>query len=299
MRAIGAIPDEEAARRFAEHLFALKITAEIRLSTDRGFLVWVHRDDQLAQARAELERFLLNPNDETYRRSSELAEALRDEEEEKDREFQKNYRQMTHTDLKFSRAIATPVLIAVAVGIYAAEMMSPDLPIRDWLFINGETQDGRSARQDILPSVRSGEIWRLWTPALLHFTPFHLLFNILGLHGLGSAIEGRIGTKRMIGLVLIVGIASHVSQYFWAGSRFGGLSGVVCGLFGYVWMKSVFDRRSSLALDQRTVVYYLAFLVIAALGYFGPIANVAHFVGLGVGMAIGVAGPMSDRWGRR
>src|SRR5690606_15962661 len=67
---------------------------------------------------------------------------------------------------------------------------------------------------------------------------------------------------------------------------FLGMSGVVFGLFGFVWMRSRFVPRSQFLMPRDLVVWMLGWLVICTTGFVGPIANVAHGVGLLVGMAV-------------
>ena len=67
---------------------------------------------------------------------------------------------------------------------------------------------------------------------------------------------------------------------------FGGMSGVVYGLFGYVWIKSTFCPEPGFATSQGTVIILLGWLFLCMTGAIGPIANIAHVVGLVVGMAV-------------
>ena len=46
------------------------------------------------------------------------------------------------------------------------------------------------------------------------------------------------------GLVLVIAALSNLGQYFVSGPNFCGISGVVYGLFGYIWMKGRFDPAS-------------------------------------------------------
>jgi GlpG protein len=61
------------------------------------------------------------------------------------------------------------------------------------------------------------------------------------------------------------------------------MSGVVYGLFGYVWIRSVFNPIPGLHLSQANVIILLGWLFLCMTGVMGPIANVAHVVGLVVG----------------
>ena len=92
-----------------------------------------------------------------------------------------------------------------------------------------------------------------------------------------SRLEGRCRV-----VVLVVAVASNLGQYLHTGSpMFGGMSGVVYGLFGYVWMKSRYDPGAGMYLHRYTVVVMLVWFVACYTNLLGSIANTAHAVGLG------------------
>ena len=74
---------------------------------------------------------------------------------------------------------------------------------------------------------------------------------------------------------------------------FAGLSGVVFGLLGYLWMKSRFDPASGLYINRGTVFMAVTFLGLGFAGAFNVgdvrIANWAHGVGFATGILIGWA----------
>jgi GlpG protein len=150
-------------------------------------------------------------------------------------------------------------------------------------------------------AVGRGEVWRLITPIFLHFGPIHLLFNLAMLVQLGGIVETRRGPWRFLLFVVTCAVVSNVAQYYlgrpqlngylWfkPNALFGGMSGVLYGLFGYVWMKSRFAPDLGMTLGSRTVVAMLIWLVICTTGAFGPIANGAHAAGLIFGIVVGAA----------
>jgi GlpG protein len=147
---------------------------------------------------------------------------------------------------------------------------------------------------DGLAEIRAGEVWRLFTPAFIHFGVAHLLFNMLGLQSLGSAVEMQSGRRFYIALVALLALATNLAQYIAEGPRFGGMSGVVYGLFTYIWLRSVSDPASGFYMPRETIVTALVWFVACLTGYLGAIANTAHFVGLVLGAICGlVAGRVS------
>lgn len=137
-----------------------------------------------------------------------------------------------------------------------------------------------------------GEWWRLVTPAFLHFGIMHIVFNLLWWWELGSLIEKEQSSWRLLALTAVIILVSNGAQYLSYGTGFGGLSGVVYGLVGYLWLYPFADPNAPFRLRTGIVVFMLAWL---ALGYtgifdaiFGKISNDGHLSGLLVGAALGV-----------
>ncbi len=85
--------------------------------------------------------------------------------------------------------------------------------------------------------IRQGEVWRLFTPCLLHRGFLHILFNMAWLWILGKQIEERAGKLRLLVLIIITAVVSDVTQYLISGPFFLGFSGVVVGMAGFIWMR--------------------------------------------------------------
>jgi GlpG protein len=78
-----------------------------------------------------------------------------------------------------------------------------------------------------------------------------------------------------------------IVQYAIVGSDFGGMSGVVYALVGYVWMRGKYDRGSGLFIDRTNLMISLIWLVLCFTGAMGAVANFAHLAGLIAGTAWG------------
>lgn len=138
-----------------------------------------------------------------------------------------------------------------------------------------------------LPHILQGEVWRLITPIFIHYGELHLLFNMLWLFELGSAIELRQKSPRLGLLVGVIGILSNIGQYLWSGFGFGGMSGVVYGLLGYFWVQSKLNPGFGLVLNKFVVYMMMIWFVLCWTGLLGAIANMAHTIGLLAGLLLG------------
>ena len=139
-----------------------------------------------------------------------------------------------------------------------------------------------------------GEFWRLLTPIFLHFGLAHLAFNLLWLAILGSRIEQLSGSLHLLMVVVASGVFSNMIQAGWDGSSlFGGMSGVVYALLGYIWIKGRFVPEPALQLPAGVLGFMLIWLVVGMSGLLElvlgvGIANVAYFGGFGIGLLLGL-----------
>lgn len=141
--------------------------------------------------------------------------------------------------------------------------------------------------------IRQGEIWRLYTPVLLHGGWLHILFNMAWVWLLGRQIEQRIGIFRYLILSLMIGVIANVAQYIMSGPEFLGYSGIVMGMVGFIWMRQKMAPWEGYPLNPtivRFIVIYVAILLVlemVSLGLdffhvtelYANIANTAHIVG--------------------
>ncbi len=158
-------------------------------------------------------------------------------------------------------------------------------------------QGGYLLTNGLSETFSSFQLWRLFTPAFLHFSPPHLLFNLLWIWVVGSRIEFAQGHRSLLLLVLFSGVVSNLAQFWHTGPMFGGMSGVVFALFAYAWLWDRLMPSRPLGIPPAMMGFMLLWLalgytgMLSALG-FGNIANTAHLAGLVAGL---VFVPM-DRW---
>ncbi|MEL0657596.1 rhomboid family intramembrane serine protease GlpG [Psychromonas arctica] len=129
--------------------------------------------------------------------------------------------------------------------------------------------------------------WRFITPAFLHFSLLHIVFNSLWWWQLGGMVEKKQGKQRLFILFLFSAIASNLAQFFLVGPYFGGLSGVVYALVGYCWLYGLMNKGSQVHLPNSMFSFLLGWLVLGFIDILPVnIANYAHLVGLLAGLLL-------------
>jgi GlpG protein len=289
MRQIGQLPDAAQARRFGDHLTARRIRHEIE-PDDSVWLIWIHDDEQVADAREELARFIAAPEAAEFRSAGAEAARIRTAAAEELARYRQRLRSRRAIFPKFGPhgvGLLTFGLVALCIVVALLSNLGTD----DQYARKMVLADPDRANGTFLPEVRAGEYWRLITPILLHFGPAHLIFNLMWLYQLGSMIEGRLGVATFGALVLVGGTVPLIGQYLVNGlttpGLVGGMSGVVYALGGFAWMRGRHDPASGVSLSQASWVIMLLWLVVCYAGWMGRVANTAHLVGLVVGLIWG------------
>lgn len=290
MRLIGHLPEETSARTFGDYLYVQGVENNVEEDPGHGWALWIVDEDKISQATELLAKFLASPADPKYQSQAKGASQLRSREEKAQVEWQKRLRQRRHLfrplrDYGFG--VVTYALIVISAGVFLYSKFGTETERVSALFMTGiEHSDDYITWVKGLPEIRHGEIWRLFTPMFIHMTVLHIIFNMLWLRDLGSMVEARQSPWYLLGLVLGFAALSNLAQYAWAGPSFGGMSGVVYGLLGYVWVRGKVDPGSGLYLHQSTVTMMLIWLGIGFLGVF-HMANGAHLGGLVAGVGWG------------
>ena len=288
MRQIGHINDEKQARHFADHLVASRIRNEIE-PEGGAWAIWILDEEQVEGARIRLERFRSNPDAPEFRAAHAKAAEARAEEAQDMADYRRRVRTRGNIFPKFGGYGVGPltfglILLCVAFAVYSKLGYDLDV-VRRFVLADPENANGT-----LLPEVRAGQYYRLLSPAFIHFGPLHLLFNLMWLYQLGSMIEARRGTLTLALLVILTAVGPFLAEYLWRGPAFvGGMSGVIYGLAGYIWMRGKYDVASGLFLDRTSIQWLLIWLVICSTGAVGHVANVAHLAGLIIGVVWGRA----------
>lgn len=277
MVAIGRIGPEQAARLFADYLMTRGIPVHLEADGDACVLFATH-PDQADTIRAELSEFLAHPDAPRYQAAAWQAGRTKPSGS-------------GHAwDLSHWLGRAGPVTKTIAVIAIAMTLLTAfgdnERMLRYFLISNYPTG---------LFEIRAGQIYRLLTPIFLHFQIIHILFNLMWLWDLGGVLERRFSGRYLLLLIGLIGIASNLAQYLTAGPYFGGLSGVVYGLLGFIWLRAHFDPDSGLRMPPAVVSLMLGWLVLCFTGLLGPVANAAHLAGLCAGALAGWLSALTRR----
>ena len=288
MRMIGHIPDKALAAVFSDYLYVNGINNQVEQEKER-WIVWIHSEDDLEKAKSLLEGFLANPHDPKYRNNAAQASKLKSQEREEQERAAKRYFDRERTfrrGIIFGMGPVTIFLIAASILVTVSYSFNINWPEIEHAIIFSNYFRGA-------PEVLRGQFWRLITPIFIHanilhgFGVLHILFNALWLQSLGGAVESSLGSRWLFLFTVIVASLSNTAQYLMSGPFFGGLSGVVYALLGFIWIKAKFDPRAHLALHPQTVSMMIIWLFLCLFNVIPNVANTVHVVGLLSGMAWG------------
>ncbi|MGY4489925.1 rhomboid family intramembrane serine protease [Pseudomonas sp. TE3610] len=190
---------------------------------------------------------------------------------------------------------ATALVLVLCLIVAGLTYLGDNLATLHWLTFQDFSFDSENLY--FLPlgaSLDAGQWWRLFTPMLLHFGVLHLAMNALWYWELGKRIEILQGRINLIGLTLLFSLVSNTAQYWYSGpTLFGGLSGVLYGLLGHVFVYQWLAPNNVYRMPRSVMVMMLVWLVICMtplISMFGQIANAAHVGGLLVGCLTGLLG---------
>ena len=97
--------------------------------------------------------------------------------------------------------------------------------------------------------ILAGEFWRLFTPALLHSSLIHLMFNMYALSILGRQVEPFYGKWRFLLLYLIGAFGGNVLSFVLSSFNSLGASTAIFGLLAaeavFIWQnRQIFGKQS-------------------------------------------------------
>ena len=259
------IKDKNIGLLFSHYLLSLGQQVELKFIEGKGHVVFCLESD-IPQIKAEFTEFIANPHENKYQQAawdSGKTIKLKKEDFTLLNSFKQSF--LAHA------GYATLVVFVICWVVF----LGSELGWAQSLF------NALHFYPQLSVDVFLSEPLRLIGPALFHFSWLHIVFNTMWWWQLGGSIEKQLGKVTLINLFFISAIASNVGQYLVTGPNFGGLSGVVYALVGFVWWFGYLAPEQGLSLSKPLVGFLLFWL---ALGFVDllPVnmANTAHLVGL-------------------
>ena len=180
----------------------------------------------------------------------------------------------------------TFTIIGVTVFIYLLQLASEfllqlDLPVAFFAKANS--------------LIREGQLWRFLTPALVHGSPPHILFNMYALLSFGTGLERHFGHGRFLLLYALGAFSGNVMSFLLSSGISVGASTAVFGLVGAEGI-FLYQNRRLFAGQFRNAIGNIVFIIAVNLfiGFSTPnIDNVGHVGGLvGGSIFTFLAGPV-------
>jgi GlpG protein len=263
-KALVHIKQHNIALLFANYLTSIGINVKVE-QEQQGFALYCLEED-FSRVKIIFEEFIQNPQQSKYQQaawqSAEVTKVVASGPAFVDvfkQQFLSHAGMVTLTVFALCWAIFIASLLGWARPIFNAVQFYPTLSL-DALIANP---------------------FKLIGPALFHFSWLHIVFNTMWWWQLGGSIEKNLGKVILINLFLISAIASNLAQFLVSGAGFGGLSGVVYGVVGFVWWMGWLAPEKGLSLSKAIIGFLLFWLM---LGYADVLpvnmANTAHLVGL-------------------
>jgi GlpG protein len=188
------------------------------------------------------------------------------------------------------RGPVTYVITISCIVLYVLSFSEMGKNLQDAMFF-GRPESG------FMYEIAHGQIWRLLAPIFIHLSIFHILFNMLWFKDMGYLIENYFGKNNLLVLIIISGIVSNLCQYFVSGPQFGGMSGVLYAMLGFIWVFKNIHQEFEYSLPARDITIMIGWLLLCLTGFLGPIANTAHAGGLFVGMLFALF-KAPEKWGQ-
>lgn len=289
MRLLTTVTTRAEAQTLGDALYSDGVATTVKETRDGAFAVWVHDEEQMDKAKSFLGGF--DPNASRFADMAKQARVQKRQEAKADEALRartEKIRQQIQAKQDMRIGTVTAGLIVISVVVFFLTGMGEKIDVvRLFTFVPLTPVKG-----GYVPGNTSAILeqpWRLITPMFLHFGFLHIFFNCWWLKDLGTAIERVFSARYLLIFVLTVAVFSHVLEFVMSGPRiFGGMSGVVYGLFAFIWIRGRLDPSFPYHMPQQLVTFMLIWLGLGFTGWVGPIANWVHSGGLIVGAAWGV-----------
>lgn len=254
------------AQAFIDYMASRGIPVDMMPEGGGMFAVWLKDNQYQIEAESELQHFLQDPNNKKYQAASwDMADSRT-----------RKFAYQTPGLLNMVKAKAGPftlLIMMATIVIYAALQL-------------GFAEVVFSSLHFPAFDEQRYQLWRWFSHALLHFSTVHIAFNLLWWWQLGGDIEKHSGTLKLLQISLLSAAVSGAGQFWVEDANFGGLSGVVYALLGYIWITGQLAPEKNLSLPKPIVGFMLVWLVLGFVQPYMAIANTAHLAGLICGVAL-------------
>lgn len=229
--------------------------------------------------------------------------------------------QQAHLELTTQRPVVTYVLVGVTLLVFLVEQFANTNPLRELLapllsqVISPQVEEVLRARglfvgvaqllqspdwnlllllgAKINPLIEIGQVWRLFTPALLHSSFIQVGFNMFALYSFGAALEPFYGRQRFLALYWLAVFGGNVLSFLFSNLV---SNGAATGVFGLVAAQGVFLYQNRAIFGTRGRTNLIILMVVIGLnlllGTLPGFDNWASVGGLMAGLAFAwSAGP--------
>ena len=260
------LDDPRRAQAFVDYLAELGLHCELTQDDDGHVHLWLVDESRFEEAHREVKRFLAEPFHPRYQEASW-------KRGDSHAHFNDGPRQTGWvSDLLRQTGPVNLLVLLACLLIYGLSWLG--LPMFGVLSFPAHPGD-----------LLGVEFWRALTPALMHFSLMHLVFNLFWWWYLGGMVERRLGSGKLLVLLLVAAVLPNLLQFWASGPRFGGLSGVVYALLAYVWFSGRLSPARGIGLPDGMAVFMVVWLVLGFADMLGtPVANMAHLGGALIGL---------------
>ncbi len=292
MRKVASLEDIQKAEIFRWYLISQNIETKIEEDGETSLDVWIFKDQDWQKALEFYERFKTAEDLSLFEKSAEaIRKTWRPLIQEKKAES-------SHRTIAIGHApYGTYTLMALSAVFFLMHFLDKDRWLMRHLMIS-EDMLASSLGIKSFRELFSGQIWRVYTPIFIHTDFFHIAFNMLWLYQFGRSVEEALGTFRFLFLTLFLAIPANIVFYLVSGPFFGGMSGVVYGLFFYMWATERYSLQTPYRMEPQLFTFFIVFYVVCwVLSVVGMhIANSIHGVGALCGVIAAYVG--SGHWKR-
>jgi len=293
MRLVGITNEASRAEGFANFLQDLG-TASVVRPENSGFGIWVIDEDRLPGAKKEWTRFVENPGHPDF--LTGLPRAL-PEMVEQEPTAQTTPSGALSADAKAAAQRGetsvrqpTPTTLMIAIAMISVSVLTKFGDDKNDLF--WRLTFGPEIADQKVGAFDPKDVWRAITPIFLHLSVIQFLFYLLMFQEMAGQVEQRLGRAKLIFLVMIFSFVSNMAEGYFGPSRmFGGMAGLVFGLFGFIWMRVLYAPWTGFTMSSSTILLMAAWFFMSLVSHVMPAANWSLSFGFCSGVVLGVFAP--------